>query len=214
MRWSPRTFAFALLAIVWIAGLSWGVWQLWKYDATPGAPAAAPPTWPVASRLQRNRNLPTLILASHPQCPCSRATMDELAHLMTTCQGKLDATVLMLRPPGVATGWEHTDLWQSAAAIPGVTVLPDEGGNEARRFGAMTSGQALLYAADGQLLFCGGITESRGHSGDNAGRSTICSLVLGQSGAPKEVYRTPVYGCPLFGECTASSQQGSPSCPQ
>ena len=119
---------------------------------------------------------------------------------MTDCDGRLATAVLMLRPAGMPDDWVHTDLWSSAAAIPGVSVLADDEGAEARRFGAATSGQALLYSADGQLLFAGGITESRGHSGDNAGRSAIESLVLGSQTIPTtRPALTPVYGCPLFG---------------
>jgi hypothetical protein len=130
---------------------------------------------------------------------------------MTDCQGKLAATVLVLRPEGVADGWERTDLWDSAAAIPGVSVASDAGGAESRRFCAATSGQALLYAADGRLLFAGGITESRGHQGDNAGRSAVASHVLG-SGPPAQPSRTPVYGCPLFNESSPCPTNEIPAC--
>jgi hypothetical protein len=118
---------------------------------------------------------------------------------MATCDGKLTATVLILRPKGAPAGWERTDLWRSAAAIPNVLVMADEAGTECRRYGAATSGQTCLYAPDGRLLFSGGITESRGHSGDNAGRSAIVSLVRAPSDDPKsQPVRTPVYGCPLL----------------
>src|SRR5436190_6315 len=87
-------------------------------------------------------------------------------------------------------------LTRPKVAIPGVTVRADVDGEAARRFGAATSGQALLYTADGRLLFSGGITESRGHEGDNAGRSAIAALVLGAE--PTKLATSPVYGCPLF----------------
>lgn len=71
----------------------------------------------------------------------------------------------------------------------------DDNGAEANRFHAATSGQTLLYDAAGRLLFSGGITGSRGHSGDNAGQTAIVSLV--NSGAA-ELTETSVFGCPLF----------------
>lgn len=109
-------------------------------------------------------------------------------------------------------GWERTGLWSSAAAISGVMVRADIDGEAARRFGAATSGQALLYAIDGRLLFSGGITESRGHEGDNAGRSAIAALVLGAKTATPAA--SPVYGCPLFnGLPLAGSSERSTSCP-
>lgn len=141
--------------------------------------------------------------------------MDELAKLMTQCRGRLAATVLVLRPAGVPAGWEQTDLWTSAAAIPGVRVMADEQGEAARHLGAATSGQALLYAADGRLLFAGGITESRGHSGDNAGRSAIVSLVRGTgSGVARSPAVTPVYGCALFPQREVCRVEEGNLCPR
>jgi hypothetical protein len=76
-----------------------------------------------------------------------------------------------------------------------VTVLDDVDGTEARRFGALTSGQVVVYDADGRLRFSGGITPARGHAGDNAGRSAIIALLEGASSASVE---TPVFGCSLL----------------
>jgi hypothetical protein len=155
--------------------------------------------------------MPTLVVLVHPHCPCTAATISELADLMSECHGKLAATVLMIRPAGMPEGWERTDLWERAAAINGVSVASDAGGAMCRRFGAATSGQALLYAADGRLLFSGGITESRGHRGANAGRSTIASLVAGSADDARSTL-TPVYGCPLLSDSFASQTHGIPVC--
>jgi hypothetical protein len=149
----------------------------------------------------------------HPKCPCSRATTDELAKLMAHAQGRMVARVLMIRPDGVPEAWERTDLWRSAAAIPGVTVVADPQGTESRRFGAATSGQTLLYAADGRLLFAGGITGSRGHIGDNEGRSLVLALARAEI-VPMQGERpqTPVYGCPLFSESLECQADGTGPC--
>ena len=129
---------------------------------------------------------------------------------MTDCKGKLTATVLVLRPGGMPDGWERTGLWDSAAAIPGASVVTDPDGAESRRFGAATSGQTLLFAADGRLQFAGGITESRGHAGDNAGRSAIVSLIL-NGGPVAQTIQTPVYGCPLCND-SSNCQKGTEAC--
>jgi hypothetical protein len=52
----------------------------------------------------------------------------------------------------------------------------------------------LLYDTAGRLLFSGGITAARGHSGDNAGREAIVALL---AGAPTDRTQTPVFGCKL-----------------
>jgi hypothetical protein len=203
--------AYTLVGVAWVAAVSLGLTQLWRYESTPSHPAQPPANWPADTRLERQSGKPSLVLFAHPHCPCTRATIAELARLMTDCHGKVTATVLLVRPAGLPAGWERTDLWNNAAAIPGVSVVIDDAGTESRRFGALTSGQTILYGADGRLLFAGGITESRGHQGDNAGRSAITVLVLGGQ-CPAQSASTPVYGCPLLDESCSSTKEGMPAC--
>ena len=92
-------------------------------------------------------------------------------------------------------GWEKSDLWNAAVALPDTTVVRDDDGREAERFGAVTSGQTLLYDAQGTLLFSGGITGARGHAGDNAGRASLVALLNRVPGAHSA---TDVFGCSLF----------------
>lgn len=114
---------------------------------------------------------------------------------MAHSQGRVRAYVLFIKPEGASVDWGNTDLWQSAAAIPGVNVVEDSAGIEARLFNVATSGQTLLYNTQGQLLFSGGITASRGHFGDNAGEGAIVAIVNAEAPTQTE---TPVFGCPLF----------------
>jgi len=113
---------------------------------------------------------------------------------MARLQNRVAATVVFVRPNGVPEKWEVTDLWHDAEQIPGVTAMNDPGGKEAALFGALASGQTMLYDAKGNLRFSGGITASRGHSGDNAGRGTIFELV---STGKSRMSETPVFGCYL-----------------
>ncbi|HEX8776435.1 MAG TPA: hypothetical protein VF735_22890 [Pyrinomonadaceae bacterium] len=182
---------------LWLLLVGTGLAVLSAYENTPGAAAKPPVLWPVESRIRRAEDKATLIVLAHPHCPCTRASIGELALLMAHSQGHLTAYVLFLKPEGFSEQWEQTDLWQSAASIPGVHVLVDDEGIEARRFHATTSGQATLYDADGRLLFSGGITGARGHSGDNAGRSAVESI-LNRGAADRS--ETFVFGCPLFDE--------------
>jgi hypothetical protein len=193
--------------LLWLLMVSTGLWILWGYENTPGAGAHSPLLWPTDSRIQPAKDRATLVMLAHPHCPCTRASIGELASLMTHSQGRVTAYVLFLKPSGFVEDWEKTDLWQSAASIPGVNVVADESGAEARRFHAATSGQTLLFDAEGRLLFSGGITGSRGHSGDNTGRSAIVSLV---NAGISEQTETFVFGCPLFNansECQGTSHE-------
>jgi hypothetical protein len=86
-------------------------------------------------------------------------------------------------------------------------VIKDPEGKEADLFGAVASGQTMLYDAGGRLQFSGGITAGRGHSGDNAGRSTLVALITkGKS----ELRETPVYGCSLANPETRAENRGKP----
>jgi len=178
----------------WILITGAGFYALFTYANTPGKAGKPSTAWPADSQMVRDAGRANLVLAMHPHCPCSRATMDALAQVMTRCQGLVTAHVLFYKPVSFARGWEQTDLWHSACDIPGVVVLCDEDGQEGERFGAETSGQVMLYAADSALLFKGGITRARGHQGDNPGMETLINCLT--HGIPDHT-AWPVFGCPL-----------------
>lgn len=203
MRLNAGKFILITACSAWVLTISIGLGLLWGYENASGQAAAPPAQWPVDSGIRLANDRATLIVLIHPHCPCSRASIGELARLMAQAQGRVTAHALFVKPAGTSDEWEKTDLFESAAAIPGVDVVVDDGA-EARRFNAATSGQTALYDAEGHLLFSGGITASRGHSGDNEGRSAIISLLnTGVAGRSE----SSVFGCPLFGtnsECGES----------
>jgi hypothetical protein len=188
------TCAIGVLAAAWLGAVVFGQRVLMNYDYTAAATATPPAKWPQRSAIPRAEGLPTVVLMAHPKCPCTRATIEELARLMARLHNQATAAVVFVRPHGFSEEREKSDLWSSAARIPGVTVLSDADGREASLFGAQASGQTMLYSAAGDLQFSGGITASRGHSGDNLGRSTIVSLV---STGEATTNHTSVYGCSL-----------------
>ena len=187
-------YIFAISALGWATAVGGGLLLVLKYENTAGTAGHTPPRWPAHFQLTYDTKRPTLVMFAHPQCPCTRASIGELARLMTQCQGQLTAHVFVLRPTGFSQDWAQTDLWRSATAIPGVDVRYDDGGVEARRFGAETSGYVVLYDSTGRLIFHGGITGARGHAGDNAGRSAMVALLRHQTVGSSE---TPVFGCSL-----------------
>jgi hypothetical protein len=176
MRLSRKSKVLLSLGIAgWLFAIGVGLRLILVYENTPGMRAASSEVWPADSEIPRTPGLPTLITMVHPHCPCSRASVGELALLMAKAQGLANVNVVFVKPKDFPEDWEKTDLWTNASMIPGVTVSVDYEGVEARRFGSRTSGQIMLYDADGQLLFSGGITAARGHSGDNDGRNAILS---------------------------------------
>lgn len=199
---TKRILATSLFAITWIAAVALGLRSLFQYENTPGPVGAISPEWP-STQIERASDRPTLVMLAHPRCPCTVASVAELAQIMARLQGKVEACVLLVKPNESGPDWEGTNLQRSAEAIPGVKVIFDPDGMEARRFGAETSGHTLLFGVDGHLLFSGGITASRGHAGDNAGESAIVALVNQQIPAQTQ---TLVFGCALAQSARMDSQ--------
>jgi hypothetical protein len=185
----------AMLCSVWLLAATAGAFILLKYEGTAGSAGNSPGTWPDQSIVQLDSRRSTLLMFAHPKCPCTRASIEELNRVLATCGERITTHVFFFKPRRMDPDWVQTDLHESAAAIPGVEVHFDLDGALARQFGAETSGHVVLYNANGELLFRGGITGSRGHVGDNASESALVTLLEGQDSDVKE---TAVYGCSLL----------------
>jgi hypothetical protein len=170
---------------------------LGAHAARPGRPGTAPGRWPATSRLRPVPGRWNLVLLAHPRCPCTRASLAELARIMARSRGRLAATVVLYHPEGTPESWAQTDLAAQAAAIPNTRVVADAGGAEAERFGAATSGQVVLFDPEGRRHFEGGITSTRGHEGDSLGRAAILDLI--QRGVAERP-AAPVFGCSIRGD--------------
>jgi hypothetical protein len=189
-----RLLAFSLVSLVWVLAVLMCYAQFLAYEAKPAETETPPAVWPPESALPLATGRMNLVMFIHPKCPCTNASLNELAILMTRCAPNVKAYAVFLKPDGVDEDWEKTTYWQRASEIPGVRVVSDIGERESRRFNATTSGETLLFGADGRLLFAGGITGARGHEGDNQGLDSIVAIVKeGDVRCP----RTGVFGCGL-----------------
>jgi hypothetical protein len=197
---SRRQKAFiSLLTVVyaiWIGLLLIGHTVLFEYELTAGPLSKSKQIFPDRSSIQLTHSRQNLILFLHPACPCSAATVDEFRDLMR--QGKKDSvgTVVFFMPREKESEWSVAPIISSVKRIPNVSLLYDADGSQAELFGATTSGHLFLYDGRGILQFSGGITGSRGHTGDNqyfemAKRTIVCK-------SPKFV-TAPVFGCSLRG---------------
>ena len=184
----------AVCIIVWAIGLSIIASRFLSYELRAGAPGVAQDSWPRDNFVNQNETSATLIMAVHPQCPCTEASIYELNRLMTRCQGRLRTTALFIKPQTMPEAWARTKRFDAVNAIPGAHAEIDVDGAECERFGMQTSGDIRLFDRAGKLLFSGGITEFRGHAGDNASFDAAVAAI--ESGAPASV-STPVFGCPL-----------------
>lgn len=181
--------AFAgAVAVLWVGLVSLAVAHFWRIDATPGMPASPP----------RSVNPPvdssTVLLFLHPQCPCSRATLSELSRVAARVTRPVKYHVYFVVANPGDRGWQHSPLYAQAARLPDAAIEADALGVQAQRYGVHTSGQLIVYGADGALAFSGGITPSRGHEGDNAGKDRLLGVLNATSSRMPEA---PVYGCRL-----------------
>ena len=187
---------FAWLAVaIWSIAVAGGGAAFLRYQFTPGAETRAPLWWPADSALARHPVGTTLVSFVHPHCVCTRASLDELAIVMSRQSSPLRAHVVFVQLSGFADAEMRGESWQRAGRIPGVERRVDVGGAEAKRFAALVSGATAIYDASGRLRFDGGVTGSRGHIGANAGRSSAIALLRGGSA---DVDHTRVFGCALF----------------
>ncbi len=200
----PRLHTSLLTATVaWGLSLGVGLSYLHSYEATPGLPGAPCPRWPEGSQIHPEPGRANLILFAHPRCPCTRASLEELAGILERCRGTVAAHVLFFHPVHASESWGPTDLWSRASAIPGVRVRHDPNGSEAARFGVGTSGHVSLYDRSGALLYTGGITPARGRIGENPGRD---GLILRIDGESEGLSCSPVFGCPILEDLQTSGE--------
>lgn len=189
-----RMFVFILVSFVWVAAVLLYYAHFLTYEAKPAAVNPPPAVWPTGSQLELSTGKMNLVMFIHPKCPCTNASLTELAILMTRCSSQVNAYAVFLRPDGVEEGWEKTPHWQRASEIHGVKVISDVGGREVQRFNATASGETLLFSSDGKLLFVGGITGARGHEGDNQGLDSVVAMIRD---GDMRCQRTGVFGCAL-----------------
>jgi len=189
-----KSLFLPLLIALWLSLCIFGLYKLAIYEHTPALAKNGPTMWPDVG-LAKGPGY-TLVLSIHPQCPCTRATLQELAIALTHCPN-LQAYLLFIEPEGVGETWVKSDLWSTCTTFPRCSLLVDKAGKLSAAFSAHTSGQSYLYDPAGQLIYSGGITQSRGHAGDNEGLNAIIALANREKSTVKN---KPVFGCSLFSD--------------
>ena len=178
----------------WGAVIAAGCTVLEVYATSPGAAGRSLADWPQNCVIPIDGRHPTLLIFLHPLCPCSSASIAELSEVVGRHGDRVRPHAVVLRTDALER--EGAGLIErSLADVPGITTWHDDGGALARRFGVLTSGHVLLYDRSGRLTFSGGITASRGHRGENFGKSALVAAILGD---PCDRSALPVFGCPLF----------------
>ena len=91
-----------ILIAAWVLGLAVGIRVLLRYANTPGVLARPPIELPAEAPVKMARGRYTLAVFVHPQCPCSRATLEELAHIVACCRTQVETDVFFFSPSDAA----------------------------------------------------------------------------------------------------------------
>lgn len=184
-----------LVGIIWLALVTVGITVILTYANTPGE-AAPKADWPKNTILRLDAIKPTLVMFLHTQCPCSKAAVEEIQSIMNKDNSKEKIIVLYYKPKDKPDSWvTSASLWTKLSNSRVKQVI-DTDGVEAKKFNSKTSGQSFLYTNMGQIVFSGGITASRGHSGNSPGQEDIINFV-NHPDQYSQYKNSKVFGCSL-----------------
>ena len=173
---------------LWIALLIAGYYGLTEYTYKPTDPKRL-----VEERTYEKGDCWRLVIAVHPQCPCTHATVSELERLLGQHGNSMECIAYVFCP-GSDFSFAETLLVERIRRMPFTKIEHDIDGTQASKYFLDTSGECILFDESGQPCFRGGLTYSRGHEGYNAGSQSIAMLV---SGERTSLIETPVYGCSI-----------------
>jgi hypothetical protein len=187
-------FILLLLGSFWLSAIA-AFAYLATYDLTPGNKGVEPSVWPAASGIVPARNKCNAVVFLHPRCFCSLATANELAKIMSREENRLKVHVIV-RPTRRAEEASASSSTSSATTPAHDAQLSIQDSNS-RLIKTIDSlpGHVLLFGANGNLIFAGGITASRGHEGDNLGADAMLKAMC--ESRRSTVSTTPVFGCSL-----------------
>lgn len=191
-----RRLLVSFFVFIWISATAMGVLALAHYSYKASVSPAVV-DWPCDSEIERDASGHVLLIFVHPKCVCSRASLTQLARICSQPTNLCAVTTVFYCPTGQLPSWSQTQLWTEADRLVECDRFIDLGGKEARRFGVNTSGHVLLFDRNGQRIYSGGITSSRGHYGSNSSSDSVVQLLQNKKPERSE---SPVFGCLMLND--------------
>jgi hypothetical protein len=192
-RFTTRSLIAA--AITWSILVLVSILHIARYENTPGTASAQAATQinPLSqSRPPQDLHIELFI---HPRCPCSAATLEQLATIDAARQPRrLIAWVYI--PKDAPASWISGNTTTALRDTLHADIRLDVDGSHARSLGITTSGHILICDESGTPFFSGGITNSRGNPAPSQGAAAIHAWLNLGHGIPF----TPVFGCGLLGD--------------
>jgi len=189
------------LVFTWCTGIAIGFAILFAHAAKPGLQYASPHHWPSDVEIERPTDVSTLLFFVHPQCPCTFASLAELERAVAQSGSSLETILVLNCPTEKLDEWMQTAIVDRAKGITRARIFVDGDGQLSAKFRASVSGQCLLYSPNGQLLFQGGLTASRGHEGESLGQALLIRMLAHREAKEfenQQALEVPVYGCELI----------------
>ena len=119
--------------VLWAILSGVGFIGLLTYSSTPGEDGIRQRSWPIDTHIALDQTRTNLVVAMHPRCPCSRASLAALEEIVARCPDAVSVTVLFYKPHAESADWTRTDLWKSAAAVPGIHVQDSDNCTDRKR---------------------------------------------------------------------------------
>jgi hypothetical protein len=86
---------------IWALAVGSGFVVLGIDHARPGIDGATASVWPATSQIRPVGPGLNLVLFVHPRCPCTPASLVELAGIVSACRGRFALHVVMVKPSRV-----------------------------------------------------------------------------------------------------------------
>jgi len=187
------------MTAVWLVLSVSGICAFWNYTFVSAELSHTQNMLPSETDLSPDFEHSLLLVFVHPKCACTIATLEELKTLWSRLSQRrvapMPALTFVVRTPEELSGWDETPIVRMCREFAGGHVYFDANGVETRRFGITTSGTLALYGSHENLLYIGGITQSRGHRGPSAGSEQLFRALETGRACTSNV---PVFGCLMF----------------
>src|SRR5882724_5524565 len=95
-------------AALWIVAIGAGFGLLAEFDSTAGAAGESPRQWPRETGIVRTPGRASLLMFAHPRCPCTRASLTELARIAAGFSDQVDVKVFFRLPETESAEWMNT----------------------------------------------------------------------------------------------------------
>ncbi|MDZ4753303.1 MAG: hypothetical protein SGJ11_02245 [Phycisphaerae bacterium] len=73
---------FGPLLGAWVTAIAAGSWMMARYEFTPGDDGRVAQSWPSGATIMPFDGRASLVMAVHPRCPCTRASIAEPTELV------------------------------------------------------------------------------------------------------------------------------------